>query len=100
MGLIMEIMERNPYTHFFRSLRHLDVTENTKFSLSKNPTLDQSVYNSPIDDVPSNETRTPYIIVWGQSFVSHHIYILTMDVMIRCSIHCCFRLGIVNDIRA
>ena len=83
VGLLMEIMQRNPYAHFFGLLRHLDVTEDTKVLLSKNPTLDQRVYNSPtlnevtaiwIDDLPSNETRSLYIVVWGKSSMSHCIY--------------------------
>ena len=83
MGLLMEIKQRNPYAHFFRSLCHLDLTEDTKVLLSKNPKLDQRVYDLLtsdevaaiwIDDHPSNETRSPYIIVWGQSSVSHRKY--------------------------
>ena len=79
----MEIMQHNPYAHFFQSLRHLDVTENIKVLLNKNPALDQRVYILPtsdevvaiwIDDLPSNETRSPYIVVWGQSSMSHRIY--------------------------
>ena len=83
--------------------------ENTKVLLIKNPTLDQRVYNSSIsdevaaiwiDDLKSNETRSPYIVVWGQSFVSHCIYHYYGCYDIHCSIHCYFRLGIVDGIRA
>ena len=47
VGLLMEIMQRSPYAHFFWSLCHLDVKENTKVLLSKNPMLDLCVYNLP-----------------------------------------------------
>ena len=79
----MEIMQRYLYAHFFQSLHHLDMIDNTKVLLSKSLALDQRVYNSStsdevvaiwINDLPSNETRSPYIDVWGQSSMSHRIY--------------------------
>jgi hypothetical protein len=83
VSLLMEIMDRNPYAHFFRSLQHIDVQENTRVLLNKNPTLDQRLYNTPssdevaaiwLDDLPSDETRSPYIVVWGKSCIPHRIY--------------------------
>ena len=68
VNLLMTTMDRNPYAHFFRALRQLDIKENTRVSLNKNPTLYQPVYSAPsskevaailIDDFPSNESRSP-----------------------------------------
>ena len=51
--------------------------------ISNNPSLDQRLYKALssdevaviwIDDLSSNETHSPCIVVWGKSFESHRIY--------------------------
>ena len=77
--------------------------------MNKNPTLDQRVYNAPsseevatilIDDLPSNESRSPYIVVWGKSKKHLTVFITIMDVMILCSICYCFQVEIVDGTKA
>ena len=66
ISLLMEIMDRNPYAQFFRSLCDIDVDENIRIFLNKSSSLDQRVYNAPsssevaaiwIDDFPSNDSQ-------------------------------------------
>lgn len=61
----------------------MDVHEKSRVLISKNPSLDERLYNALsseevagiwIDDLPSNETRSPYIVVWSKSSELHQIY--------------------------
>ncbi|XP_021732611.1 uncharacterized protein LOC110699399 [Chenopodium quinoa] len=74
--LLMKITELNPYARFFRSLREIEIDENTQVVLSQNTVLDQRVYNVPVSDEvavvwpdagPSSQITTPHIIVHEKS---------------------------------
>ena len=102
ISLLMEIMDRNPYAQFFRSLCDIDVDENIRIFLNKSSSLDQRVYNAPsssevaaiwIDDFPSDDSTSPYIAVWGKSNKFHRY------VTIPYNIHYCFRQAILVGIR-
>ncbi|XP_074314232.1 uncharacterized protein LOC141649440 [Silene latifolia] len=43
-------MDDNPYGKFFRSLKEIEVAENTKIVLSTDPATDQCVHNAPTSD--------------------------------------------------
>ena len=64
-------------------LQYVNLEENTRILLIKNTTVDQRLYNIPtaneaavilINGFPSEETRSPYIVVWGKSDKSQRIY--------------------------
>lgn len=66
IAILMEVMQYNPYANFFRSLRELDIVENTQIRLNRDPVLDQRVYNvSTADEVAViwNENPQPVQIV-------------------------------------
>lgn len=42
----MEITQRNPYARFFRSLKEIEISENTQIVINKNTVPDQRVYNA------------------------------------------------------
>ncbi|XP_027082697.1 uncharacterized protein [Coffea arabica] len=59
MKLLMRILESNPYTRFFKSLRDVADLENHKIVLNSNPSLDQRVYNLP--------TSSQVAAIWTES---------------------------------
>ncbi|XP_021717622.1 uncharacterized protein LOC110685399 [Chenopodium quinoa] len=80
--ILMKITEMNPYARFFRSLREIEIDENTQIVLSQNTVLDQRVYNAPVSDevaavwpdgASSSQISTPHIIVHGKSAQTHQI---------------------------
>ncbi|XP_021732988.1 uncharacterized protein LOC110699780 [Chenopodium quinoa] len=80
--ILMKITEMNPYARFFRSLREIEIDEDTQIVLSQNPVLDQRVYNAPVSDevaavwpdgASSSQISTPHIIVHGKSAQTHRI---------------------------
>ncbi|XP_021769710.1 uncharacterized protein LOC110733951 [Chenopodium quinoa] len=80
--VLMKITEMNPYARFFRSLREIEIDENTQIVLSQNTILDQRVYNAPVSDevaivwpdgASSSQISTPHIIVHGKSAQTHRI---------------------------
>ncbi|XP_021761770.1 uncharacterized protein LOC110726598 [Chenopodium quinoa] len=80
--ILMKITEMNSYARFFRSLREIEIDENTQIVLSQNPVLDQRVYNAPVSDevaavwpdgASSSQISTPHIIVHGKSAQTHRI---------------------------
>ncbi|XP_048501440.1 uncharacterized protein LOC104885353 [Beta vulgaris subsp. vulgaris] len=60
IAILMEIMQQNPYAKFFRSLRELDVVENTRIHLNKDHVLDQRVYNAPTTEEVAYPLLCPY----------------------------------------
>ncbi|XP_021761053.1 uncharacterized protein LOC110725888 isoform X2 [Chenopodium quinoa] len=83
ISLIMAIMLLNPYAKFFKSLREIEVTEETEIRLNKYPVLDQRVYNAPTSEevaviwsegTSSSQSNSPHIIAHGKSNKSHKIY--------------------------
>ncbi|XP_074314080.1 uncharacterized protein LOC141649285 [Silene latifolia] len=79
---LMGLMDDNPYGKFFRSLKEIEVTENTKIVLSTDPATDQRVYNAPTSDevavVWSDNTamqgnKGPHIIAYGRGANNHRI---------------------------
>ncbi|XP_010686097.3 uncharacterized protein LOC104900381 [Beta vulgaris subsp. vulgaris] len=82
IAILMEIMQHNPYAKFFKSLRELDVVEDTEIRLNKDPVLDQRVYNAPTaeevaviwaEDSATSVTGGPHIIVHGKAEREHRI---------------------------
>ncbi|XP_021770442.1 uncharacterized protein LOC110734584 [Chenopodium quinoa] len=78
----MKITERNPYVRFFRSLREIEIDENTRIVLSQSTVLDQRVYNAPLSDevvvvwpdgASPNQISTSHILVYGKSAQTHRI---------------------------
>ncbi|XP_021741311.1 uncharacterized protein LOC110707591 [Chenopodium quinoa] len=73
--LLMQVMDRNPYAQFFRSLREIPVVESTEIHLNRNPVLGQRVYNAPTanevdviwsEETSSSEYSSPHIIACGK----------------------------------
>ncbi|XP_074266064.1 uncharacterized protein LOC141588525 [Silene latifolia] len=82
IDILMNITQSNPYARFFRSLKNVNVTDNTQIRIQKNPTRDQRVSNVPTsdevaviwaDDTTLGETSGPHILVTGRSQASHRI---------------------------
>ncbi|XP_048502335.1 uncharacterized protein LOC104908470 [Beta vulgaris subsp. vulgaris] len=82
IAILMEVMQYNPYAKFFRSLRELDIVENTQIRLNRDPVLDQRVYNAPTADevavIWDEESATsansgPHIVVHGEGAQQHRI---------------------------
>ncbi|XP_074314231.1 uncharacterized protein LOC141649439 [Silene latifolia] len=76
------LMDDNPYGKIFRSLKEIEVTENSKIVLSTDPATDQCVYNAPTSDkvavVWSDNTALqgnegPHIIAYGKGANNHRI---------------------------
>nr|XP_027121996.1 uncharacterized protein LOC113738929 [Coffea arabica] len=83
MKFLMRILESNPYTRFFKSLREVEDLENHRIVLNSNPSLDQRVYNLPTasqvaaiwtesKDQPFE--KSPQIQVYSHSNTSHRIH--------------------------
>ncbi|XP_021764733.1 uncharacterized protein LOC110729312 [Chenopodium quinoa] len=81
--ILMKVTEKNPYARFFRSLKEIEIDENTQIVLNQTTVLDQRVYNAPLTDevavvwpdgVSSNEISTPHILVYWKSAQTHRIY--------------------------
>ncbi|XP_021776455.1 uncharacterized protein LOC110740285 [Chenopodium quinoa] len=79
----MRVSELNPYARFFRSLKGIDVSEDTRIILNQHTVRDQRVYNAPTSDevavtwpetTSSSESFGPHILVYGKSATSHRIY--------------------------
>jgi hypothetical protein len=80
--ILMKVTSQNPYARFFRSLREIEVTEETRILLNKNTVLDQRRANAPTSDevaviwpekLSSSESSDPHIIVSGKSNQKHRI---------------------------
>lgn len=72
----MENMDYNPYAMFFRSLKEINVAENTEIRLTRDLVLDQRVYNAPAtkevvviwsEESASSQNDSPHIVVRGHS---------------------------------
>ncbi|XP_027076324.1 uncharacterized protein [Coffea arabica] len=59
LRLLMRILESNPYTKFFKNLRHVNNLEDHRIVLNCNPELDQRVYNLP--------TSSQVAAIWTES---------------------------------
>lgn len=66
----------------FRSLKDMEISEDTQIILNKNPVLDQRTYNTPTtnevaaiwsESISSSQSSNPHIIVTGKSNASHRI---------------------------
>lgn len=87
-------MDYNPYAMFFRSLKEINVAENTEIRLTRDLVLDQRVYNAPAtkevvviwsEESASSQNDSPHIVVRGHS---QTIGLCTiMDAMILCTTH-------------
>ncbi|KAK9690274.1 hypothetical protein RND81_09G117500 [Saponaria officinalis] len=82
IDILMQITQINPSARFFRSLRELNIDENTQIIINKNTVLDQRVYNAPTSDEvaviwtensSSSESNSPHILVTGKANDSHRI---------------------------
>ncbi|XP_074271044.1 uncharacterized protein LOC141594965 [Silene latifolia] len=80
--LLMGLMDDNPYGKFFRSLKEVEVTENTRIVLSTDPSQDQRVYNTPTSDevaavwadtTAMQGNEGPQIIAYGRGAHNHSI---------------------------
>ncbi|KAH9624793.1 hypothetical protein KSS87_003736 [Heliosperma pusillum] len=82
IDILMRVTKCNPYANFFRSLKELDVSENTRIAINKNTAADQRVYNAPLSDevaviwpenTSSSRSSSPHIVVSGKDNDSHRI---------------------------
>ncbi|KAH9615795.1 hypothetical protein KSS87_021796 [Heliosperma pusillum] len=82
IDILINVTKTNPYARFLRSLRELDVTEETKILINKTANVDQRVYNAPTSDEvaviwsensSSSEFSSPHIMVSGMNNCSHRI---------------------------
>ncbi|KAL5575312.1 hypothetical protein UlMin_017011 [Ulmus minor] len=79
---ILNILQVNPYSTFFRLLKDIPDLKNHKIHLRSDPGLDQRVYNIPsasqvaailLDDDPSTEHKTRDIIVHSHFGFKHKV---------------------------
>ncbi|KAL5572066.1 hypothetical protein UlMin_021663 [Ulmus minor] len=79
---ILNILQVNPYSTFFRLLKDISDLKNHKIHLRSDPGLDQRVYNIPsasqvaailLDDDPSAEHKTGDIIVHSHFGFKHKV---------------------------
>ncbi|KAK9666569.1 hypothetical protein RND81_14G194600 [Saponaria officinalis] len=82
IDILMHITQTNPYAKFFRTLKELEINEETKIIINRNTVLDQRVYNAPASDevaviwsknTSSCHSESPHILVIGKSNESHRI---------------------------
>ncbi|KAH9625530.1 hypothetical protein KSS87_020327 [Heliosperma pusillum] len=82
VDMLMEVTSYNPYAKFFRSLREMDILDNTKILINKSTSKDQRVYNAPTsnevaviwpDTSATGHTDGPHITVTGKTQASHRI---------------------------
>ncbi|XP_074296881.1 uncharacterized protein LOC141627538 [Silene latifolia] len=80
--LLMSLMDDNPYGRFFRSLREIEVTQDTRIMLNTHTSLDQRVYNAPtsdevaavwLDSTMLQEKEGPHIVAYGRAETTHQI---------------------------
>ncbi|XP_060966757.1 uncharacterized protein LOC133035082 isoform X2 [Cannabis sativa] len=82
LSKIIDILNINPYSQFFRNLRYVSKLENHQIKIRSDPGLDQRVYNTPsasqvaavwVDDDPSAECITRDINVFCHNGQIHKI---------------------------
>ncbi|XP_074303199.1 uncharacterized protein LOC141637624 [Silene latifolia] len=82
VATLMRIMNANPYATFFRSLRKLNISEESRIVIRADPTHDQRTHNAPlasqvaaiwIEDGGSSEPLRHDIVVYARSGYSHHV---------------------------
>ncbi|XP_021851591.2 uncharacterized protein [Spinacia oleracea] len=82
INILMNITQKNPYARFFRSLKEIEINDNTQIVVNKHTIPDPSVYNAPTSDevavilpdaTSSSESSSPHILVSGKSNESHRI---------------------------
>ncbi|XP_074290807.1 uncharacterized protein LOC141617508 [Silene latifolia] len=80
--LLMGLMDDSPYGKFFRSLKEIEVTEDTKIVLSTDLSHEQRVYNAPtsdevtvvwLDSTTMQGNEGPHIIAYGRGLHSHRV---------------------------
>lgn len=80
ISTLRNVLECNPYANFFRSLRELDISEESKIMLKCNVGSDQRVFNAASAfqvaaiwlDGDVYESR--HMIAFGKSGKSHRVY--------------------------
>ncbi|KAK6803020.1 hypothetical protein RDI58_000804 [Solanum bulbocastanum] len=94
----MEILKTNPYSIFLKLLINISQLCDFYIALKSDAGLDQRVYKLLIalevaricvEQDAESYTLTPHIHVYTDNNKSQ-LVIITMVVMIHCSIHCCF----------
>ena len=79
---LMDILTINPYCEFFRSLRDLPISDDTRIFITCDPQLDQRVYNAPstsqvagiwTENSDTNQSAKHDIIIYSHSGNSHRI---------------------------
>lgn len=82
VDILIEVSKQNPYAKFFRSLRELNVIENTQIVIKKTVILDQGTRNALTSDEVaviwlersfSSASNGPFITVRGRTYTYHKI---------------------------
>ncbi|KAH9622274.1 hypothetical protein KSS87_001374, partial [Heliosperma pusillum] len=82
VDILIHVTKTNPYARFFRSLRDIEITEETQIVINKTANVDQRVYNAPTSDEvavvwsessSSSASSSPHIMVTGNNNASHRI---------------------------
>ncbi|XP_074303798.1 uncharacterized protein LOC141638291 [Silene latifolia] len=82
MSTLMHIMEGNPYAHFFRSLRELNIHEENRIVIRSDPSHDQRTHNAPtssqiaavwVEDDTASAPLAHDIVVYACASGSHRI---------------------------
>ncbi|XP_074288893.1 uncharacterized protein LOC141614038 [Silene latifolia] len=80
--ILMRVMEMNPYTQFFRSLREVGIDEESRILIKSDPIQDQRTHNTPtasqvaaiwVDDENSSHPPRHDIVIYAVSGTSHRI---------------------------
>ncbi|XP_074271005.1 uncharacterized protein LOC141594924 [Silene latifolia] len=104
--ILMRVMEINPYTQFFRSLREVGIDEESRILIKSDPIQDQRTHNAPtasqvaaiwVDDENSSNPPRHDIVIYAISGTSHRI-LHYYGCYILCSILFCFLLAKVDGI--
>ncbi|XP_074307245.1 uncharacterized protein LOC141642356 [Silene latifolia] len=78
----MRVMEMNPYTQFFRSLREVAIDEESRILIKSDPIQDQRMHNAPtasqvaaiwVDDENSSHPPRHDVVIYAISETSHRI---------------------------
>ncbi|XP_021749405.1 uncharacterized protein LOC110715140 [Chenopodium quinoa] len=81
--ILMRVTKDNPYARFFRSLKEINVSEDTQIVINQHAVLDQRMFNAPTsnevaaiwtDSTGSSKSEGSYICVSGRSDDIHRIY--------------------------
>ncbi|XP_056695709.1 uncharacterized protein [Spinacia oleracea] len=90
INMLMNVTQRNPYARFFRSLKEMEIREDTHIVLNKNTVPDQRVYNAPTSDEGLRKMSTG----------GRHQLRTQQDPVVSCAVHTTEELLFEEAIRA